>query len=401
MIDFTDPDLIGSRIPHPEFAIARKKFPVVWCPQSRGISGFDDLGYWAITRHSDVSFISRNPEIFSSYENTALIRYGKNYTRSEIEARRAMMINMEGESHKRLRNIIKRGFTAKAMNLMEPLLREWAHKIVKGAADKIKQNRSIDFVKEVATELPLQTICELMGIPAEDRLKIFELSNSIVAPDSIGEKPALDAVIGLISYAAKMAEERAKSPRGDIVSQLVSAQSDGNLTAEEFGFFFILLSLAGSETTRNSISQGMISFLENHEQWELYKATRPKTAADEIVRFSTPTICVQRTAMEEIEIGNQVIKQGDRIGLFYASANFDEDVFEAPYDFNILRNPNPHLGFGGGGPHYCIGKSLAIMQISMIFEEISNLLPNIQAASPPIRLRSAWVNGYKSFIVKA
>ncbi len=185
------------------------------------------------------------------------------------------------------------------------------------------------------------------------------------------------------------------------MTKLVTADIDGSeLTSDEFGFFTLMLSVAGNETTRNAITHGMIAFMEHPDQWELYKRERPETTADEIVRWSTPVIAFQRTAKEDTVLGGQEIKQGQRVGLYYAAANFDPDVFDDPYKFDITRDPNPHLGFGGTGAHYCIGANLARLEMNLIFNAIADHLPDIQALGDPRRLRSGWLNGIKDYPVR-
>jgi cholest-4-en-3-one 26-monooxygenase len=204
----------------------------------------------------------------------------------------------------------------------------------------------------------------------------------------------------LISYAMKMAEEKAKNPGDDIVTTLINADIEGEkLSEEEFGFFVVMLAVAGNETTRNSITHGMKAFMDYPDQWELYKKERPETTADEIVRWATPVTCFQRTALEDTELSGVQIKKGQRVVMFYRSANFDEDVFEDPNTFNILRDPNPHVGFGGTGAHYCIGANLARMTINLIFNAVADHMPDLKPISDPERLRSGWLNGLKHWQV--
>ncbi|MER7955271.1 cytochrome P450 [Streptomyces sp. NPDC096030] len=403
--DATDPDLLQSRIPFPEFASLRQTAPVWWCPQPRGITGFDDEGYWAVTRHADVKYVSTHPELFSSTENTAVIRFNEHITRDQIEVQKLIMLNMDPPEHTRVRQIVQRGFTPRAIRGLENALRERARKIVEEAKRNAGADGSFDFVTQVAVELPLQAIAELIGVPQEDRARIFDWSNKMVAYDdpeyAITEEIGAEAAMELIGYSMNLAAERKECPAKDIVTQLVAAEGQGNLSSDEFGFFVLLLAVAGNETTRNAISHGMHAFLTHPEEWELYKRERPATAAEEIVRWATPVVSFQRTATQDTEIGGQKIRRGDRVGLFYSSANNDPEVFENPEVFDITRDPNPHLGFGGGGPHFCLGKSLAINEIDLIFNALADVLPDLTLAGEPRRLRAAWLNGIKELRVRA
>ncbi|MER7000480.1 cytochrome P450 [Streptomyces sp. NPDC000410] len=401
--DATDPDLLQSRIPLPEFAQLRQTSPVWWCPQPRGATGFDDEGYWAVTRHADVKYVSTHPELFSSTENTAVIRFNEHITRDQIEAQRLIMLNMDPPEHTRVRQIVQRGFTPRAVRTLEAALRDRATKIVADAKANAGTGGSFDFVTNIAVELPLQAIAELIGVPQEDRSRIFDWSNKMVAYDdpeyAITEEVGTEASMELIGYSMNMAAARKECPANDIVTQLVAAEGEGNLSSDEFGFFVLLLAVAGNETTRNAITHGMHAFLTHPDQWELYKRERPATAAEEIVRWASPIVAFQRTATTDTELGGQKIKQGDRVGLFYSSANNDPEVFDRPEVFDITRDPNPHLGFGGGGPHFCLGKSLAIHEIELIFNAVADALPDLRLAGDPRRLRSAWLNGIKELQV--
>jgi len=390
--DFTDPEIYVQRVPAEELAELRRIAPVWWNAQARGSAGFADDGYWVVTRHADVVEISRNSDLFGSWENTALIRHGQPIEES-IDLQRLILLNIDPPEHTKLRSIISRGFTPRAINNLRAALTERAERIVRAAIEE----GTGDFVTDVACELPLQAIAELLGVPQEDRRQIFEWSNTMVGyddPEFGGDGAA--AAAELVGYAMTMAEDRKQCPRDDIVTKLVNAQIDGGqLSSDEFGYFVILLSVAGNETTRNAISHGMLAFFDHLDQWELYRAERPATAPDEIVRWATPVTAFQRTAKGDTSVGGQPVKAGDRLGLFYRSANFDEAVFDHPERFDISRNPNPHLGFGGTGAHYCVGANLARLEIDLIFNAIADAMPAIRKSGDAERLRSGWLNGIK------
>jgi cholest-4-en-3-one 26-monooxygenase len=395
--DFTDPDLYSQRVPTEEFAELRRTAPVWWNSQPRGASGFNDEGYWVVTKHADVLEISRSSDLYSSQEKTAIIRHSTGVTEESLGMQRLILLNIDPPQHTKLRGIVSRGFTPRAIGNLRQVLAARAERIVQLALTE----GTGDFVNDVACELPLQAIAELLGIPQEDRRKIFAWSNEMIGyddPEYGGDAQA--AAAELVGYAMTMAEERRGCPRDDIVSKLVHAQVDGGqLSSDEFGFFVILLAVAGNETTRNAISHGMLALLDHPDQWELFRAERPATAVDEIVRWATPVTVFQRTALSDTVLGGQEIKAGQRVGLFYRSANFDEDVFDHPERFDISRDPNPHLGFGGTGTHYCLGVNLARLEIDLIFNAIADGLPGIKLAGDAERLRSGWLNGIKSLPV--
>ncbi|WP_369168993.1 cytochrome P450 [Streptomyces sp. R28] len=398
--DFTDPDVLHHRVPLPEFAELRRAEPVRWIPQADNVAGFQDEGYWAVTRHADVKYVSTHPELFSSTLNTAIIRFNEHIERDAIDAQRLILLNMDPPEHTRVRQIVQRVFTPRAIRALEERLRARARAI---AANAREHPGPFDFVTEVACELPLQAIAELIGIPQDDRAKIFDWSNKMISYDdpeyAITEEVGQESATELISYAMNMAADRKECPAKDIVTTLVAAEDEGSLRSDEFGFFVLMLAVAGNETTRNAITHGMHAFLTHPEQWELYKRERPATAAEEIVRWATPVVSFQRTATQDTELGGKQIKKGERVGIFYASANHDPDVFENPGTFDITRDPNPHLGFGGGGPHYCLGKSLAVLEIDLIFNAVADALPGLRLVGDPRRLRSAWINGVKELRV--
>ncbi len=396
--DFLDPDVNLTGLPVKELAELRKAEPVHWVDVPGITGGFEDKGYWLVTRHADVKEVSRRSDIFSSWQNGAIPVWPKEMKREQVELQRNVMLNMDAPHHTRLRKIISRGFTPRAIGRLEEELAQRAQNIVKTAAAE----GSGDFVEQVSCELPLQAIAGLLGVPQDDRDKLFRWSNEMTGgedPEFADVDPAQSSM-ELIMYAMAMAEERSKNPTEDIVTALIEADIDGEkLTDDEFGFFVIMLAVAGNETTRNSITHGMIAFSQNSDQWELFKKERPSTAADEIIRWATPVSAFQRTALEDVELGGVTIKKGQRVVMSYRSANFDEEVFEDPHRFNILRDPNPHVGFGGTGAHYCIGANLARMTINLIFNAVADHMPDIKPIGEPVRLRSGWLNGIKHWQV--
>src|SRR5947209_13606991 len=390
--DFLDPDVNLAGLPVAELAELRKAEPIHWVDIPNGAGGFEDHGYWLVTKHADVKEVSKRSDIFSSWMNGAIPTWPPEMKREQVELQRSVMLNMDAPHHTRLRKIIARGFTPRAIGRLEDELAQRAQNIAKTAA----ASGGGDFVEQVSCELPLQAIAGLLGVPQDDRDKLFRWSNEMTGnedPEYAHIDPQMSSA-ELIMYAMKMAEERAKNPGEDIVTQLIKADIDGEkLSDDEFGFFVVMLAVAGNETTRNSITHGMMAFAEFPEQWELYKKERPETAADEIVRWVTPVTCFQRTALEDYELSGVQIKKGQRLVMFYRSANFDEEVFEDPHAFNILRNPNPHVGFGGTGAHYCIGANLAKMTINIIFNAVADQMPDLKPISKPYRLRSCWLMG--------
>lgn len=396
--DFTDPDIYTERLPLEELAELRKTAPIWWNEQPLGVGGFDDGGYWVITKHKDVKEISRRSDVFSSMTKTALPRYKEGTVAEHIERGKFVLLNMDAPHHTHLRKIISRAFTPRAIEMLRDELRERAIAIAETAA----REGSGDFVEQVSCELPLQAIAGLMGVPQEERKKLFDWSNQMVGDldPEFENNDAIGASIELIMYAMQMAADRNANPRDDLVTKLVQADVEGHkLSDDEFGFFVILLAVAGNETTRNSITHGMHAFTEFPDQWELYKKLRPATAVDEIVRWATPVTSFQRTALQDTELGGVTIKQGQRVVMVYRSANFDEEVFDDPMSFNVLRDPNPHVGFGGTGAHYCIGANLARMTIDLMFNAIADAMPDLTPLGKPERLRSGWLNGIKHWNV--
>ena len=396
--DFTDPEIYAHRLPVQELAELRRTAPIWWNEQPPDRGGFGDGGYWVVSKHRDVREVSLRSDVFSSAKKSIVPRYPEELAQGQIEAGRTSMIMMDDPEHSRLRKIIARGFTPRAVERLRADLGARAQRIAERAAEE----GSGDFVLQVAAELPLQAIAGLLGVPSEDRGKLFDWSNQMIGSDDpeFAHHNSLTSAGEMMWYAMQLAARKAEEPGDDIVTTLIQADADGQRLSEaEFGMFVVTLAIAGNETTRNSITQGMMAFTDHPDQWELFKAQRPKTAADEIIRWATPITAFQRTALADTELGGVAVKKGQRLVLFYRSANFDEEVFDDPYTFNILRDPNPHLGFGGTGAHYCIGANLARMTVDLMINAIADHMPDLAPTGVPQRLRSPFINGIKHWPV--
>jgi methyl-branched lipid omega-hydroxylase len=377
------------------FARLRAELPV--SPQ-RGIpflAGTGDLDWWAVTRHADVTYVSRHPELFASG------RGGTNLgdIPDELAEFLGSIINMDAPRHTKLRRLVSAGFTPRQVASLDDAVRHRASHIV----DAIAEQGHCDVVRDIAAPLPLQVICDMMGIPPEDEQRMFELSNVILGfgdPEYVtGVGDLVGAGMELFQYGLALAEARQRQPRDDIATALVHAEVDGErLTAQELGSFFVLLVVAGNETTRTAISHGLLAltnFPDQRQRWLADLAGVGPTAVEEIVRWATPVIHFRRTATAEVELGGQRIAEGDRVVLMYLAANRDEATFANPFAFDVTRNPNDHVGFGAGGPHFCLGANLARREIRVMFDELLRRIPDIAVTGEPDRLRSAFINGIK------
>ena len=355
-------------------------------------------GYRAITRHDDIWHISRNPQLFCSGK-------GSNIGDLPVEMNEffGSMINMDDPKHFRLRNIVSRGFTPKEITRVEEQVKDRAEKLVTDLFDRFP-NGECDFVEEVAAPLPLAIICDMMGIPEEDHKQIFHWTNVILGvgdPEFVGSYEDLMRVaLEMFTYAQNLGQSRIDSPQDDVTSAMMNAVVDGErLTAQEFGSFFILLVVAGNETTRNAISHGMKLLTDHPDQRQLWLDdfdTHTKSAVEEIVRYATPVIHFRRTVTEDTELSGQKLSAGDKVVMFYASGNRDERVFTDPYKFDVTRTVTPaQVGFGAGGPHFCLGANLARREIAVMFDEIRRRMPNLRITGEPAYLQSAFINGIK------
>ncbi|MGH9301014.1 MAG: cytochrome P450, partial [Acidimicrobiales bacterium] len=352
----------------------------------------------------DILEASRAPEVFCSSQGATSIADMP----AEFLEFFGSMINMDNPVHARLRRIVARGFTPRMLARLEEGVQAAAGQIV----DDVIDRGSCDFVTEVAARLPLKIICDMMGIPESDYKFVFDRSNIILGmgdPEYVPEgTDVISAVLGAGNELAQLVQElgrhRSQNPTEDLTSALVNAEIDGErLTDNELGSFFILLVVAGNETTRNAISHGMKALSDHPDQrrtWATdFEALAP-AAVEEIVRWATPVIFMRRTVVTDTVLSGQELPAGSKVLLFYNSANRDEAVFKDPFSFNIRRDPNPHVGFGGPGPHFCLGAHLARREITVMFRELFRRVPDIEASSPPDRLLSNFINGIKHLEVE-
>ncbi len=355
-------------------------------------------GFYALTRHADILEASRNADVFCSGRGTQIADMPESFNEFF-----GSMINMDDPAHGRLRRIVNRGFTKHALARIEADVERRAKDVV----DAVIEKGGCDFVSEIAAPLPLGIICDMMGIPESQERFVFDQTNVILGlgdPDYVqpGKSPivaALEAGGALATLMKELAELRKREPGDDLTSKLVNAEVEGEtLEHAELASFFVLLVVAGNETTRNGISHGMkalCDFPDERAKWVAdFEGVAP-TAIEEIVRWASPVIHFRRTVTRDTALSGQELREGDKVVLWYGSGNRDEDAFTDPYRFDVTRTPNEHVGFGGPGPHFCLGANLARREMKVMFREIFRRLPDLTITGPPERLLSAFIHGIK------
>ena len=401
-IDLLDRDRFTQGIPHEWFTYLRANAPVYKHPEP------DGPGFWVISRHADVITCNRDAASFSSQAARGGVVGLEEREGGATEAEEAggnLMLFMDPPDHTRYRKLVNRGFTPRMIGQLEPHIRDLTDQVLDAAMAK---GGEMDFVVEVAAELPLEVIAELIGVPREDRHKIFEWSNRMIGSEdpeyAVAADEVFQAQVEMFMYAQQLAEQRRDHPLDDIITALLSSEVDGeSLSDMDFNLFFLLLSVAGNETTRNAIAHGMNAFLEHPEQYELLVSDPDRYlpgTVEEILRWASPVMYFRRNCTKDTVVGGQEIQEGDKISLWYISANRDEAVFDDPFRFDITRDPNHHIAFGGGGPHFCLGAQLARLEIRMLFEEMAKRYPRIEALGGPDRLRSNFIGGIKHLPVR-
>jgi cholest-4-en-3-one 26-monooxygenase len=394
-VDLLDLDRFVTGEHHQMFEVLRQQAPVHWSDEP------DGTGFWSITKHADLQAVNRDTATFSSeIGGTQRMDLGET---GEFDTRGVMLVDTDPPKHTRYRRLVNKGFTPRMINLLEQHLRYRAELIV----DDVIEQGNCEFVTDLAAELPLQAIAEIMGVPQEDRRLMFDWSNTMIGaqdpeyqdPDD-PDKP-LRAAAEIFAYANKLSEARRTDPRDDIVTILINSEIEGEQLSElEFDMFMLLLTVAGNETTRNATSAGMHALLGNPDQFAklLSRADDPayvSTAIDEVLRWATPVLHFRRTATVDTVVRGQEIKAKDKVLIWHISANRDEEVFPDPFRFDIERTPNEHVAFGGGGAHFCLGANLAKLELEIIFAEIFSRMPDVVAAGPAEPLRSNFIGGVK------
>lgn len=387
-IDILDPALYAAGIPHERFDRLRREAPVFWHKEPGG------PGFWAITKHADVMAVSRDTATFSSVLRGTQI---PDLPREDFRVSPDNLANMDPPRHTRFRALLAKGFTPEALQRVEPFVRASMTRLI----DDVIERGQCDMVSDLAGTLPLLVIFEMFGVPTKDRDQLLGWILRLIAPDDpefASSPEEMGSLTGrFLEYAHALAAERRRAPRADVLSLLMQAEVDGEkLSYSEFGTLFFLFLAAGSDTTRNLILNGMVALLEHPEPRArlLADPSLLPGAVEEMLRFCPSIIHFRRTATRDTEIRGQRIASGDKVVLWYVSANRDEEVFTDPHVFDIGRKPNNHLSFGYG-PHFCIGNLLARIEARVAFEELLRRLPGLELDGPVVRLQSNWLNGVK------
>ena len=401
-VDLKDPDLYTSGTPHEVFARLRRECPVYWNPEA------DGTGFWALTKYADIATVSKDPALFSSARERGGHRLFNEHEQAigasgDPSLFQASMISLDPPEQVRYRRMVTPGFGPKRLRNMEGGIRQRVTDLLDRVADK----GECDFVSSVAAELPIQTLAELFDVPQADRLKLFEWSNAAIGEDDPELRSSPEHMMACLQemqeYSARLWQDRLEHPGDDLISMLAHSRIDGEpMSKQSYLTTFVLLVVAGNETTRNSISGGLVALTEFPEQrrWLIENPALIENAVSEIVRWVSPVLHMRRTATRDTEIRGQQIRAGDKVVMWYCSANRDEDVFTDPFRFDVSRQKEPtHLGFGTG-QHYCLGARLAEVQLRILFEELLRRFPDIKPIGPVKRLRSNFLSGIKSMPVR-
>ena len=399
-------DDFAERVPHETFALLRREAPVWWYDWPHG------RGFWCVTKHADVVSISRDTKTFTSEQGANLEDLDE-----EQRTARQSMLETDPPRHTRLRGLVGPPFTPRAVKAYELALRE----LTAAVLDRALPLGEFDFVEEIAKQLPIRVLARLLGAPDEDTDPLIAWGDRMIGntdpelTDVLHDSPESEryrllpfrspAALELFEYGHRLAAERRREPSDDLVSKLVHAEIDGErLSEREFDTMFLLLVVAGNETTRQAIAHGMLALAEHRNQWDRLREDPElvwTAGADEILRWSSPVLHFRRTATRDVELRGETIRAGEKVVVWYVSANFDEEVFEDPLRFDVGRRPNPHVTFGGGGPHYCLGAHLAKLEVQVMFDLLLPRLAGLELLGPPERMRTNFTNALKRMPVRA
>ncbi len=402
--DLTSHDTYTAGVPHATFARLRTEDPVHWTDEA------DGAGFWSVLRYDDCLAVSRDYETFTSSKGIRLEEMDDEQT----EARRTLM-EMDPPDHTRLRRLVNRGFTRRTVETFEDSIRE----LVVSVLERALQNDTFDFVHDIAEELPMRMLGRLLGTSDDDGRQLVAWGDAMLGntdpeftdyPVDLADTEEWRMVpfrsptaIEVFNYAQEQAADRRACPRDDIISKLLEPTTDGEpLTDLEFNNFFTLLVAAGNDTTRYTLADGMSTMMHHPQLWQAWRADPAlnTTAIEEILRTSSVTMHFRRTATRDVELGGRQIRAGDKVVIWYNSANHDADAFDRPFRFDLAREQNDHMTFGRNGPHLCLGAWLARMELRLVFEEMMKRISHLEPAGPPDRLRSNFIAGIKHLPVK-
>lgn len=408
--DIFDPRVYARGVPYDVYARLREQAPVSWHEEPAALGWPAGPGFWAVTRHDDVRQVSRTPQVFSAWMGCTQLRDPEP---EDLEFTRQMMLNMDPPVHNRLRKTVSKAFTPSRISNFSDVIARRAQLLV----DQVCERGECDFAEDLADELPLITLAEIMGVPESDRHLLFMWANRVigyqdeefgVAGDGApAEKPPVNprsraALQDMFDYAHQLAEYKRHKPADDLITTLVHAEVDGRpLSDDEFEMFFFLLSVAGNDTTRSAIPGGILAFIENPDQRQLVldDPGRMPRAVEEVLRYCPPVIHFRRTATQDVELRGAQISAGDKVVVFYPAANRDPEAFDNPDRFDVTRSPNEHVSFGFG-PHVCLGAGFARLQLRHMLTEVLTRMPQMQLAGPVERIQSNFISGIKHMPVR-
>jgi cytochrome P450 len=404
-IDLAEPDNYVEQIPFEWFDHLRREHPVVWHPEPA-----PNKGFWAVTRYKDLTSIHMDWRTYSSELGAVAL---EELDPEQLEVRKSML-ETDPPRHTELRSICSKRFSARGVGVYEDYIRD----IARGVLDRALEKQEFDFVSEISRELPIRFLCSIFTVPQDDAPQLIawgdqmianqdpELSRAVIDREDTEAYRLLPfrspTALDVWAYADRQRDERLQEPTDDVIGALTTAQSEAVLNEHEYHNYFSVLMIAGNETTRHTITSGMLALMQNPDQLALLKndPSLISRATEEILRWATPVMHFRRTATRDVELGGELIKAGDKVVTWFISADRDEEIFPDPYRFDVRRTPNDHVVFGPGGPHFCLGAHLARLETRILFQELLPRLKSMEPAGKTERLRSNFINGIKRMPVR-